>query len=348
MRHANTEPGTGSMKTSKPILSSLVWLYLACIVAATLLMYTLGDRWWPATLLLFGPRWLLGLPLLLLIPLALFRRRFLLLPLGLSLGILLWPLLGWNMVLSKPGIVPGPSVRVLSFNTNDGRIDRDALARLIVDLSVDIVSLQELPRWFALPILQGWHVQREAGVAIYSRFPLEPGKSVWAAHPPHLNKRLSGVSVVVDAPQGKFLFCAVHLPSARYGLQNIVSRDQGVDPAKAAMLKGETSGREHASRLVESLIDAASLPVIVAGDFNMPRQSRIFKAVWGRFHDAFDETASGYGWTFLDEYRGIPVPLSIDHVVTGNGATPRDFEVGPDLYSDHRPIIVDVSLGAGE
>lgn len=332
------------MKTSNPILSSLVWLYLACIAAATVLMYTLGDHWWPATLLLFGPRWALGLPLILLIPLALFRRRFLLLPLGVSLGILLWPLLGWNVVLGTPQAVPGTSVRVLSLNTNDGRIDRDALARLITNLDVDVVSLQELPRWFALPILQGWHVQRQAGVAIYSRYPLEPGKGVWAAHPPHLNKRLSGLSAVIDAPQGKFLFCAVHLPSARYGLQRGISRDMGVDPAKAVMLKGETSGREHASRQVASLVETASLPVIVAGDFNMPRQSRIFRDVWGGFLDAFAETGSGYGWTFYDQYKGIPVRLSIDHVVAANGAVPLNFLVGPELYSDHRPIIADVAL----
>ena len=239
-------------------------------------------------------------------------------------------------------------MRVLSCNTKDGKIDRDALATLITNLSVDIVSLQELPRWFALPILEGWHVQRVAGVAIYSRYPLEPGKIVWAAHPPHIRKRLSGLSAVVDAPQGKFFFCAVHLPSARYGLQNIVSRDMGVDPSKAGMLEGETSGREQASRHVATLAESVSLPVIVAGDFNMPRQSRIFKDVWGRFHDAFEETASGYGWTFHDEYRGIPVPLSIDHVVTGNGAKPQDFVVGPDIYSDHRPIIADVALRSAE
>ncbi|MGE4423944.1 MAG: endonuclease/exonuclease/phosphatase family protein [Pseudodesulfovibrio sp.] len=332
------------MQTSKPILTSLVWLYLACLVAATLLMYALGDRWWPATLLLFGPRWILGLPLLPLLPLALFRRRFLLLPLGLSLVIFLWPLLGWNVVLGSPRAASGASVRVLSCNTKDGHIDRDALAELITSLSVDVVALQELPKWFALPILPGWHAYRQHGVAIYSRYPLEPGKRVWTAHPPHLRKRLSALSAVIDAPQGRFAFVAVHLPSARYGLQNVVSRDMGVDPAKAGVLTDETSGREAASRQVLSLVESTPLPTIVAGDFNMPRQSRIFRDVWGTLDDAFAQTATGYGWTFHDEFRGLPVPLSIDHVMTRNGATPQNFMVGPDIYSDHRPIIADVAL----
>jgi endonuclease/exonuclease/phosphatase (EEP) superfamily protein YafD len=344
MRHANPEHATDAMKTSKPILSAFVCLYLVCIGAATVLMYAQGDHWWPATLLLFGPRWALGLPLLLFIPLALFRKRSLLLPLALSLGIFLWPLLGWNMVFGSSEDSLGPAVRVLSCNTKSGSIDRDALAALITDLNVDVVSLQELPRWFALPILEGWHMWRKAGVAIYSKYPLEPGEEVWAAHPPHLNKRLSGLSAVVDAPQGRFLFCAVHLPSARYGLQNVISRETAVDPTKAAMLEGETSGREQVSMRVASLAGASSLPVVFAGDFNMPRQSRIFRNAWGRFHDVFKETAVGYGWTFHDQYKGIPVPLSIDHVVTGNGAIPLDFAVGPDIYSDHRPIIADVAL----
>jgi endonuclease/exonuclease/phosphatase (EEP) superfamily protein YafD len=336
------------MKTSNPILSALSWLYLACMVAATALMYALGDRWWPATLLLFGPRWVLGLPLLLLIPPALFRKRFLLLPLGVSLGVFLWPFLGWNVVLDSPRAAPGETVRVLSLNTKDGHIDRDALAGLITNLSVDVVSLQELPKWFALPVIPGWHTYRRTGVAIYSRYPLERGESVWTSHPPHLSRRLSGLSAVIDAPQGRFAFVAVHLPSARYGLQNVVSRDLGVDPAKAAMLRDETSGRERASMQVASLAGTAALPVIVAGDFNMPRQSRIFRDVWGGFHDAFAETGSGYGWTFYDEYKGIPVRLSIDHVVTANGAVPLNFMVGPELYSDHRPIIADVALPKAE
>ncbi|OIQ49501.1 Endonuclease/Exonuclease/phosphatase family protein [Pseudodesulfovibrio hydrargyri] len=332
------------MKTSNPTLTALAWLYLACMGAATALMYALGDRWWPATLLLFGPRWVLGLPLIPLLPLALFRKRLLLIPLGLSLGVFLWPLLGWNVVWDSPKSASGATVRVLSLNTKDGHIDRDALAGLITGLGVDVVALQELPKWYTLPFIPGWHTLKQAGVAIYSRYPLVPAKSVWTTHPPHLNKQLSGLGAVVDAPQGRFAFFAVHLPSARYGLQNVVSRGLGVDPGKAGMLRGETSGRELASRRVADLVGAASLPVIVAGDFNMPRQSRIFRDVWGRYHDAFAETAGGYGWTFYDEYRGIPVPLSIDHVVTGNGALPLDFSVGPDIYSDHRPIIADVAL----
>src|ERR1700720_2127653 len=43
------------------------WIYLALLLAVWALL-RLGDRWWPATLLLFGPRWPFALPLLVLTP----------------------------------------------------------------------------------------------------------------------------------------------------------------------------------------------------------------------------------------------------------------------------------------
>jgi hypothetical protein len=44
-------------------------------------MLAAGDRWWTASMLLFGPRWLLSLPLFLLVPAAAVFNRRLLLPL---------------------------------------------------------------------------------------------------------------------------------------------------------------------------------------------------------------------------------------------------------------------------
>ena len=51
-------------------LRVLVWLYAAMLAAVWLLLDFGGDRWWLATVMLFGPRWVYGLPLALLV-----RRR---------------------------------------------------------------------------------------------------------------------------------------------------------------------------------------------------------------------------------------------------------------------------------
>jgi vancomycin resistance protein VanJ len=45
------------------VLAGLAWLYLALVLGLWLVLRTASDRWWPATLLLFGPRWVWLLPL---------------------------------------------------------------------------------------------------------------------------------------------------------------------------------------------------------------------------------------------------------------------------------------------
>ena len=52
---------------SRKILAFLAWAYLSLVALAVVLVWTAGDRWWAATLLTFGPRYLLLIPL---VPLA--------------------------------------------------------------------------------------------------------------------------------------------------------------------------------------------------------------------------------------------------------------------------------------
>ena len=47
-----------------------VWFYVVAVFVVWLLLLFGGDRWWFPTLILFGPRWLSALPLLVLAPLV--------------------------------------------------------------------------------------------------------------------------------------------------------------------------------------------------------------------------------------------------------------------------------------
>src|SRR6516165_8233628 len=64
--------------------AAIVWLYLALLLAMWLVLYFYGDSWWLATIMLFGPRWVCGLPLAVLVPAATIWRRRLLWPLAVS------------------------------------------------------------------------------------------------------------------------------------------------------------------------------------------------------------------------------------------------------------------------
>src|SRR4051812_9826777 len=56
------------------MLALLCWLYLLAVIAVWLVLRFQSDRWWLATLVLFGPRWLVAAPLPLLLPLAHYAR----------------------------------------------------------------------------------------------------------------------------------------------------------------------------------------------------------------------------------------------------------------------------------
>src|SRR5206468_2746884 len=69
------------------------WLCLAGALGAWALLRA-ADLWWPATLLMFSPRWLLAVPPALLLPLALVLRRRALVPLLLALALVAGPVMG--------------------------------------------------------------------------------------------------------------------------------------------------------------------------------------------------------------------------------------------------------------
>jgi endonuclease/exonuclease/phosphatase (EEP) superfamily protein YafD len=70
----------------------------------------------------------------------------------------------------------------------------------------------------------------------------------------------------------------------------------------------------------------------------------LFRTVWGGYRNAFSETGFGYGWTQRVSVRGLPIGIRIDHVLTRNGLKPLLCEVGPDMGSDHLPLIADVAV----
>ena len=57
------------------LLLGAAWLYAIVMVGLLVGMAILGERWWPMTFVLFGPRWVTLFPLALLVPLALVARR---------------------------------------------------------------------------------------------------------------------------------------------------------------------------------------------------------------------------------------------------------------------------------
>ena len=332
------------MRKLDKVLSCATWAYLASTILAPMLMYLAGDRWWPGTLLLFGPRWALALPLIPLLPLALWRKPGLIIPLVLGAVLVVGPFMGLRCSFSTPRTASEGFVRVLSCNVGGTNFDAPKLTRLIRNFGVDIASLQECPEGLQLDLGAQWHVLRSGRLAIFSRFPLKdlppvkgiPVSGPWPLHPLF--------PCIAATPGGDILVYAVHLPTARYGLENMLDRTTGLNFRKARYLIAETQKRSHISREARNSVQSKDLPLVLAGDFNMPAESSIFRQHWGGFRNAFSCSGRGFGFTSVDVHKGIPIAIRVDHILTGNGVRPLACETGPDVGSDHLPVIADVEI----
>ena len=78
---------------------------------------------------------------------------------------------------------------------------------------------------------------------------------------------------------------------------------------------------------------------ILAGDFNMPVESRIYREFWGDFRDAFSAAGNGWGETKLTSWYGT----RIDHVLYSPPWVCRRVSVGPPMGSDHCPLVADLA-----
>jgi len=328
----------------KRLLSVVSWGYLFSVVVLWLFMFFAGDRWWPATLILFGPRWFAALPLIVLIPLVVYTNARLLFPLLAAAAIVFGPFMGMCLPSLNSRPLSGPVLRVLTCNIQGGSCNSQKLSSLIRDSRADIVALQECPRVPGFEVPTGWWSVHDGGLMILSRYPLMSGISKQSFHPPHKWPRTSLMHCKVKAPGGELNFCTVHLPSPRYGLQAILDRRTLLNPSRKGLLVAETLHRLQTAHELSNVLAALAGPVIVAGDFNMPVDSTIYRETWNTYVNAFSTEGAGYGWTVWDGPQGIVFGARIDHVLVGAGFDVLLSKTGPDVGSDHLPLIADIRV----
>jgi vancomycin resistance protein VanJ len=315
------------------------WLGVLLVLAGWAVVHA-GDLWWPATLLLFGPRWLFALPLVpLLIAALLWRRRSLLVVL-LALLLVFGPLMGFHVPWrgSPPAAPPGWRVRVLTCNIHYKIPVKSPLQRLLADASPDIVAIQELPRskpfdysdYFAE---DEWYVHPAGGLFLASRYPIRKADSLGGR-----SMRVPGLLMryELETPAGLVALFSLHFASPREGLYGATHQPVG----GIAELEENSAVRLRQSENLVGLADAETGPVLLMGDFNTPSESAIYCRVWSRYRDAFAEAGWGWGYTFY----GGKTAVRIDHVLTGPGWYCEQCWVGPSIGSPHHPLLADLVL----
>jgi endonuclease/exonuclease/phosphatase (EEP) superfamily protein YafD len=309
-------------------------LYLAAVVALWLLLRE-ADLWWPATLLQFSPRALVALPLALLLPAALFLRRRSLVPLLVAGLVVAWPLMNFNIPWGQffSETPQGMGVRVMTCNMHYHATNPTPLDDLVAGTHPDIVVLQELSKDNVSALMKApeWHVHREPGQFLASRFPI---RGMTRLGTNSESPKGSVARYELETPAGVVTFFSVHLASPRHGLYEVVH-----DRARGrADVQASSDRRWEQSEFLAHEAAEVRGPKLLAGDFNTPPESAIYRGLWAPYTDAF--TAAGWGWGYT--FFGGRTMVRIDHIFAGRGWACARCWVGPDVGSPHHPVLADL------
>ena len=329
-----------------PWVRRFSWGYLLTLVVMAGAFRFTADRGGVGSLLLFGPRWFLALPLLPLFLASIIYCRSALLPILMAAVMVVVPIMGWSIHIPSRQTDSGSALRVMACNIQNGTVDLPVLEQAIISTGADIVALQECPAQVALHLPQGWHSLQRGELLVASRFPLVEAGSFQTMHPPHRWPRDSLLATRIKTPSGNVAFNTLHLPSPRYGLLQILDRTTVLRPSRRGLLEQETRNRRDVADRVARMIAAQTEPVIVAGDFNTPVESTIYRSVWGDYANAFSLVGIGFGWTERTSVKGVPVHVRIDHVLSRGNLRPVRCQIGPDVGSDHLPVVTEYVMTA--
>jgi endonuclease/exonuclease/phosphatase family metal-dependent hydrolase len=218
------------------------------------------------------------------------------------------------------------------------------LDALIRDTAADVVALQGCWGPIRINWPADWQIVRHGEFLIASRFPLRDVPLAVGNSPPQPRPPRKLLHCVVESPDGEFPVVAVHLPSPRDGIEQVVDRSTLVRPSRSGPLEAQIDLRRQAAEEAAQYVGGLSDEVIVAGDFNMPTDSAIYRQVWAGLTNAFSRCGWGFGYTEWPSSRVCRFGVRIDHVLTGPAWRPQRCWVGPDVGSDHLPVVADLGL----
>lgn len=319
-------------------LEILVALWGLLIAALTLTLHTVADAWWPATILLFLGRWPWLLPAvpLLAASLALRQWRAALLAVCVTVVGLIGVMelsLGVQRAFSSGN--PDSRVRVITYNIDGDAVPPSLFVAIVMEWQPDVLAIQECGQNAREQLSRiAGYVSDVGGTCLLTRFPIirvdslrrdnfmAAGGAAWVKR-----YRLKG-------PVGEFDFTNLHLDTPRKAFEALMT---GSDDATGTITY-KTDVRDLESKLARRWVDQGRGPRVVAGDFNMPTESAIFRRHWASMDDAFEAAGFGFGYTRLAGW----IRLRIDHVLVDDGWVVRSAQVLPDYGSDHLPVMVDI------
>jgi vancomycin resistance protein VanJ len=314
--------------------------YPAALALVWVLLRWVGERSWITTVGLYLPTLLFALPL----PLLSFRlwrrgrRRWLISP-GIAALVLIFPLGGFVLPGSPARDERAPTIRVLSYNVMHAYAGPRRIAAEIERFAPDVVLLEKLSanqeEMAALLRARYPQVELAGGSLVASRFP------ILSRHPPQGPLpddewfQRGYVQKVIDTPLGPIAFYSAHLRSPRDGLRALGSLQGGA----LAQLREETALRVGQTRELARRARGETLPVVIAGDTNLPALSPILHDQLGRYQDAFRAAGWGFGYTYpINLFRW----MRIDRILVSDALRVVRFQIGGSDASDHLCVVAEL------
>jgi vancomycin resistance protein VanJ len=330
----------------------VAYAYPAALLCAILLMRYGGQRFWQAELALYLPRlgFALPLPFLVVLLLALRRRRALWSQL-VAAWLVLFPLMGLTLAgwPSSPDD-PKKTLRVLSYNGNFLYGGADAVAAQILALAPDIAVLQQTYADDTLraKLAASYSVLASDGeFFIASRYPLRSQSRPASFQYGDRVRTTRSIRYELDTNLGRIALHSVHpiSPSDQImqvrngGLRRAIRSGMLFSLARRPETEHDTGLRRRQIAAVARLAEREKLPVILAGDTNLPQLSAALSEL-AQFQDGFAEVGSGFGYTFPTKFPW----MRIDRIFASEQLRFLDFEVGATRASDHHCVVATLEL----
>jgi endonuclease/exonuclease/phosphatase (EEP) superfamily protein YafD len=124
------------------------------------------------------------------------------------------------------------------------------------------------------------------------------------------------------------------MPTLRFGFYRFLENDTEGLSAHVAWWDREIG------RVLDGLAEVRDAPLLLGGDFNVPPDHAAMAALSSSYRFAFEDAGWGYGYTRPTRYPWF----RIDHILASPDWIFTRCWVGPDVGSDHLPLIAEAVL----
>jgi endonuclease/exonuclease/phosphatase (EEP) superfamily protein YafD len=251
------------------------------------------------------------------------------------------PLLGLTRPFARGQQDVPADLHLITFNFDGSNREHERVSQWVRQNAPDVLLIQEtypiagqavpgtrqiLPYQYQQSTYRGYR-----GVSILSRYPISDLEGY---------DRDSAYSRAVVA-----------LPSGAAAIYNISLTNplEGQDVSRLSnplrlLLNYDSTARDAQIRVLLERLERETLPHIVAGDFNLMEIEAPYRWLSARLTDAFAAAGSGVGATW-DAKTPNRLLLRIDYVWYSEGWCALSAELGPELGSDHLPVIARLRKG---